>query len=73
MLRQRDARQYPCTSSRVCVPHGAEGGFDPFTAYQNLDGDNFYGYLNGAIMPPSTAGEWVSDGAVAVVAPLCRP
>lgn len=37
-----------CTDgSSVALPHGAEGGFDPFTAYQDVDWENYFGYLHG--------------------------
>ncbi len=43
----------------VCVPHGAETGFDPYQAYANLDGESVYGYLHGHMLPRESPGEWV--------------
>ena len=31
----------------VWLPHGAEGGFDPHTAYKDLDWETYFGYLHG--------------------------
>ena len=44
----------------VCVPHGAETGFDPYQAYDNIDDESVYGYLHGHILPRGSPGEWVS-------------
>ena len=45
---------------RVGKPHGAEGGYDPHSAYKDLNDDNFFGYLCGKILDPEVATEWVS-------------
>ena len=34
-------------ASSVWLPHGAEGGFDPYTAYKNVDWETYFGYLHG--------------------------
>ncbi len=47
------------TPPRVGRPHGAEGGYDPYRAYENVSMDNFYEYLNGIMLPPEHEGEWV--------------
>lgn len=44
---------------RVCVPHGAESGFDPYQAYENIDDDSIYGYLHGKLLARGEEGEWV--------------
>jgi hypothetical protein len=46
---------------RVGKPHGAEGGFDPHSAYAGIDDTNFFEYLCGEILPPSEPSEWVSQ------------
>jgi hypothetical protein len=47
----------PCIS----VPHGAESGFDPYQAYENLDAVSAYGYIHGHILPRGSEGEWLHD------------
>lgn len=47
------------TGCVVGKPHGAEGGFDPHSAYKDIDDSNFYNYLCGKILPPSEPSEWV--------------
>jgi len=44
---------------RVGKPHGAESGFDPHTAYKDLDDTNFFGYINGQILGPEEPSEWL--------------
>jgi hypothetical protein len=44
---------------RVCVPHGAESGFDPYQAYKDLTDETMYGYLHGRMLPRGSPGEWV--------------
>ena len=50
---------------RVCVPHGAESGFDPYQAYKNLDEDSVLGYIHGKLLARDSPGEWVSLAACA--------
>ena len=45
----------------VSVPHGAESGFDPYQAYENLDGDNVYGYIHGKILPRGSRGDYLHE------------
>jgi hypothetical protein len=47
------------TGCVVGKPHGAEGGFDPHSAYKDVDDSNFFNYLCGKILPPSEPSEWV--------------
>ena len=49
------------SSKRVLVtfPHGAEGGFDPYQRWQNINEENYYEYLHGAILTPEE-GDWVT-------------
>jgi hypothetical protein len=44
---------------RVCVPHGAESGFDPYQAYTDLTEHNVYGYIHGRMLPRGAEGDWV--------------
>jgi hypothetical protein len=46
----------------VSMPHGAESGFDPHSAFTGLDGDNWYGYIHGNIIPfnPSNMSDWLT-------------
>jgi hypothetical protein len=43
----------------VGKPHGAEGGFDPHSAYKDIDDTNFFEYLCGEILPHTEPSEWV--------------
>ena len=45
----------------IARPHGAESGFDPYQAYENIDSDSVYGYLNGVMLPRGSEGEWLHD------------
>lgn len=46
---------------QVGKPHGAEGGFDPHSAYEDgIDDTNFFQYLFGAILPHTEPSEWAS-------------
>ena len=47
-------------AARVCVPHGAESGFDPHAAHDHIDADNVYEYIHGPMLPRNAPGEWVS-------------
>lgn len=49
----------PPVPQHVCVPHGAESGFDPYQGYRDLTEDNVYTYIHGRLLPRSTPGEWV--------------
>lgn len=49
----------PDCPRRVCVPHGAESGFDPYQAYANLTEHNVYGYIHGRMLPRGAEGDWV--------------
>ncbi len=60
----------PIGEERVGLPHGAEGGFDPHSAYQDLTDDNYYSYLLGRILPPTAPSEWVRR---CVLTALSRP
>ena len=48
---------------RVAVPHGAESGFDPHTAYDavTLTEDNMYEYIHGRILSRGEPGEWLHE------------
>ena len=61
-------RQLGCPVDHLCVgkPHGAEGGFDPYVAYKDLDDDNFYQYLCGRILGADETTEWVRGGSLIV-------
>jgi hypothetical protein len=54
-------RQLGCPPGALLVgkPHGAEGGYDPHSAYQDITEDDFFHYLFGDILPPEEPGEWV--------------
>ena len=57
LLRGQDA------VPRVCMPHGAESGFDPYQAYAALNDDNCIGYTHGVLLPMKEGmaqGDWVS-------------
>lgn len=47
--------------ARVCVPHGAETGFDPHQAYADLTEDSMYGFINGVMRPRQSEGEWLHE------------
>jgi hypothetical protein len=51
---------------RVCVPHGAESGFDPYQAYDNVTDENYFGYIHGKMLSRDRPGEWVRVPAVNV-------
>jgi hypothetical protein len=53
----RGARSH--TRSGVCLPHGAESGFDPYRAYEDINEETFYQYIHGPIQPRGAPGEWV--------------
>jgi hypothetical protein len=59
LLNAKRAGGCPPHTLRVGKPHGAEGGFDPHSAYADIDDSNFFKYLCGEILPPSDPGEWV--------------
>ena len=52
-------RRGGASPARVSLPHGAESGFDPYQAYADLDADNVYGYIHGAILPDAP-GDYLS-------------
>ncbi len=54
-------------AERVCVPHGAESGYDPYRAYDNLTEETFMGYLHGKILSRDSPGEWVRVCAMLAV------
>lgn len=50
----------------VCLPHGAESGFDPYQAYKDLEDDSeddsrVLGYLHGKCLPRGPDGDWLHD------------
>ncbi len=49
----------PFSPGGVCVPHGAESGFDPYQGFNVSNEDNMYSYIHGKILPRGSPGEWV--------------
>jgi hypothetical protein len=49
---------------RIGLPHGAESGFDPYQAYENVNAENIVGYLHGICRPRGSGGDWVRFAVV---------
>jgi hypothetical protein len=59
LLCAKRAGGCPPDGLRVGKPHGAESGFDPHSAYADVNDDNFFQYINGEILGPEEPSEWV--------------
>lgn len=46
----------------VAIPHGAESGFDPYSGFTDITGENWYKYIHGKIFPlnSSDSSNWMT-------------
>ncbi len=59
LLSAKRAMGCPECDLRVGKPHGAESGFDPYSAFKDVDDSNFFQYICGEILGPEEPSEWV--------------
>jgi hypothetical protein len=59
LLSAKRAMGCPEGDLRVGKPHGAESGFDPHSAFKDVDDSNFFQYICGEILGPEEPSEWV--------------
>lgn len=52
-------RAFGTSVGRAGFPHGAASGYDPYTAYEGINSDNWYGYIFGPVLPRTDPCEWV--------------
>jgi hypothetical protein len=51
-------------NANVFYPHGAESGFCPYDAWNNLTAENWYGYIHGKILNPYLSNDVITQNFI---------